>query len=130
MENALEPLMLAFVGHLVGDYVFQTDWMAENKKTKTLPCLIHSAIWAVCVVLFAGWWNWANWSNWLNWLPFVVLLVIHFIQDRTYLVRNWMHFGGQDHFATGPYAPWSTVIIDNTFHLLQIWLVWKFLVVK
>ena len=114
----MEPLFLAFLGHLVGDYLFQTDWMAENKKTQTIPCLIHSAIWSACVVLFAGW----------GWIPFLVLFVIHYIQDRTYMVRGWMHIVGQDHFATGPYAPWSMVIIDNTFHLLQIWLVWKFLV--
>jgi hypothetical protein len=113
----VETLTLAFLGHMVGDYIFQTDWMAENKKQNTLPCIIHSAIWAGSVVLFAGW----------GWLPFLFLFVIHFIQDRTYLVREWMHLIGQDHFATGPYAPWSMVIIDNTFHLLQIWLVWKFM---
>ena len=113
----MDPLLLALVGHLVGDYIFQTDWMAENKKIKSLPCLIHSAIWAACVVLFAGW----------GWIPFLVLLGIHFIQDRTYIVRGWMHLIGQDHFATGTYAPWSMVIVDNTFHVLQIWLVWKFL---
>ena len=115
----MEPLFLAFLGHLVGDYIFQTDWMAENKKLHTFPCLVHSLIWAACVVLFAGWWNW---------LPFLGLFAIHFLQDRTYMVRSWMHLIGQDRFATGPYAPWSMVIIDNTFHLLQIWLVWQFLV--
>jgi hypothetical protein len=113
----LEPLYLALLGHLVGDYLFQSDWMADNKKKQSLACLIHSTIWAVCVVLFTGW----------GWIPFVVLLAIHFIQDRTYMVRNWMHLVGQDRFAVGAYAPWSMVIVDNTFHLLQIWLVWKFL---
>jgi hypothetical protein len=113
----LEPLFLAFIGHMVGDYIFQTDWMAQNKKTQTLPCLIHSVIWAASVTIFAGW----------GWIAFAALLVIHFIQDRTYIVRKWMHVIGQDQFATGNYAPWSMVIIDNTFHLLQIWLVWKFL---
>jgi hypothetical protein len=115
----LESLVLAFLGHMVGDYILQTDWMAENKKSKTLPCLVHSIIWASSVVLFSGW---------LNWLPFLALLTLHFIQDRTYLVRNWMRLMGQEHFATGDYAPWSLVIVDNTFHLLQIFLIWKFLV--
>ncbi len=111
----MDSLSLAFLGHMVGDYIFQTDWMAENKKYKTLPCAIHSAIWSACVVLFAGW----------GWLAFLILFAIHFTQDRTTLVRKWMKFIGQDHFATGPYAPWSMVIIDNTFHLLQIWAIWK-----
>jgi hypothetical protein len=114
----VEPLTLAIIGHLVGDYLFQTDWMAENKKHNTLACVIHCAVWAACVVLLAGW----------GWIPFMFLFVTHFIQDRTYIVRGWMHLVGQDHFATGPYAPWSMVIVDNTFHLLEILIVWKFLV--
>jgi hypothetical protein len=114
----LETLSLAFLGHLVGDYLFQTDWMAENKKKQSLACLIHSVIWTGCVVLFTGW----------GWIPFIILLAFHFIQDRTYLVRNWMRLIGQDRFATGAYAPWSMVIVDNTFHLLQIWLIWMFVV--
>jgi hypothetical protein len=113
----LETLSLAFLGHLVGDYILQTDWMAKNKKNQTIPCLIHCTLWAGSVALFTGW----------GWVPFIVLLVVHYIQDRTTLVRQWMNLVGQGQFATGPYAPWSMVIIDNTFHLLQIWLVWKFL---
>ena len=118
----MDQLSLAFLGHMVGDYILQTDWLAENKKTKTLPCLIHCILWAGCVVLFAGWTS--------SWIPFLVLLSVHFIQDRTSIVRSWMRVIGQENFATGPYAPWSMVIVDNTFHLLQIWLVWKFLIVK
>lgn len=113
----MNTLVLAFLGHMVGDYIFQNDWMAENKKSQTFPCLVHCLIWATCVTLFAGW----------GWIPFLALFAFHFIQDRTYAIRNWMHMIGQDHFATGTYAPWSMVIVDNTFHLLQIWLVWRFL---
>lgn len=111
----METLFLAFLGHLVGDYIFQTDWMAANKKQHSWPCFVHCVIWSACVVIFAGW----------GWVAFVALFIFHFVQDRTHLVRKWMHLVKQDGFATGPYAPWSMVIIDNTFHLLQIWLVAK-----
>jgi hypothetical protein len=114
----VEPLFLAFLGHLVGDYIFQNDWMAAKKKEQTLPCFIHCVIWATCVVLFTGW----------GWPAFLALFALHFVQDRTYVIRNWMRLIGQEGFATGPYAPWSLVIIDNTFHLLQIFIVYKFLV--
>jgi hypothetical protein len=103
---------------MVGDYIFQTDWMAREKKNSTLAAAIHCVIWSACVVLFAGW----------GWIPFSVLFAFHFIQDRTTIVRKWMTLIGQEGFATGAYAPWSLVIVDNTFHLLEIWLVWKFLV--
>jgi hypothetical protein len=92
--------------------------MAENKKKQSFACLVHCVIWSGSVVLFTGW----------GWIPFVILTATHFLQDRTFLVRKWMNLIGQEHFATGVYAPWSMVIVDNTFHLLEIWAIWKFLI--
>lgn len=112
----LETLTLAFLGHMVGDYILQIDWMAENKKNDNISCLVHSLVWTTAVIFFTGWWGW---------LPFLILFGFHFLQDRTQFVGFWMNLVGQRNFASGPYAPWSMVIIDNTFHLLQIWLVWK-----
>jgi hypothetical protein len=110
-------LPLAFIGHMVGDYILQNDWMAQNKKTSSWACAIHSFVWTSCVVVFTGW----------GWMPFLILFAFHFLQDRTGFIRFWMNFNGQSGFATGPLSPWSVVIIDNTFHLLQIWLVWYLL---
>jgi len=114
----METLSLAFLGHLVGDYLLQNDWMAQNKKNKTLVCLVHCAIWSGSVIFFTGW----------GWIPFVLLFLMHFIQDRTDIVPLWMRWAGQEKFATGALAPWSVILTDNIFHLLQIWLVWKFIV--
>ncbi len=113
----METLSLAFLGHLVGDYLLQTDWMAMNKKQQSLPAAIHCLIWSLSVLFFTGW----------GWQIGLVLFVFHFIQDRTQIINQWMNRFGQKEFANGPFAPWSLVIVDNTFHLLQIWLVWKFM---
>jgi hypothetical protein len=45
--------MLAWllVGHLVGDFLLQNRWMAENKNEKLLPLLTHSAVYACAVWL-------------------------------------------------------------------------------
>lgn len=113
----METLSLAFLGHLVGDYLLQNDWMAQRKKNQILACVLHSVIWAGSIIFFTGW----------GWLPLVLLFTVHCLQDRTNFIRHWMHFVGQDKFATGALAPWSVILIDNIFHLLQIWLVWKFI---
>jgi hypothetical protein len=113
----METLTLAFLGHLVGDYLLQSDWMAQNKKNRTLACVIHCLIWTTAVMFFTGW----------GWLPFLILFSLHFLQDRSNFVQYWMRWMGQEKFATGAFAPWSVVLVDNTFHLLQIWLVWKFI---
>lgn len=109
----------AVVGHLVGDYLLQNDWMALNKKARTFPCLVHCLIWAACVCLFAGT---------FSLLAFGLLLVTHFIQDRTSIVRLWMSLIGQDKFATGICAPWSIIVVDNVWHIVTIWAVWTWLV--
>lgn len=113
------PLLLAIIGHLVGDYLLQTDWMAMNKKQRSFPCAVHCLVWTSWVCLFAGW----------GWLPWIFLFACHFIQDRTEIVRWWMTLRWKDQtvFTQAPCAPWSLIIVDNVWHIVQIWAVWRFL---
>ncbi len=108
-------MISALVGHLVGDYLLQNDWMALNKKKSTAVCAAHCAIWATMVWLFA-WWPWWTWP---------VLFATHFAQDRTGVVAWYMRTAGQKQFATGACAPWSTIVVDNVWHIVMLWLVWK-----
>jgi hypothetical protein len=127
-------MISALVGHLVGDYLLQNDWMALNKKkpvevevdvgsfcgpfvdmTGPKACAVHCLIWTLCVVLFA-WWPW--WTA-------IPLFITHYIQDRTQIVGWWMDFYGQKQFRTGVCAPWSAIVVDNVFHIVTIWLIWK-----
>jgi hypothetical protein len=112
-------LTLAIIGHLVGDYLIQNDWMALNKKKKTLNCAVHVTLWTAAVCFFAGWWT----------VPAVALLwVTHFIQDRTTIINGFMNLIGQKQFASGPCAPWSIIVVDNVWHIVTIWAVWRFIV--
>lgn len=103
----------ALIGHLVGDFILQNDWMAANKKKQTWPCLVHCAIWTACVCLFAG--ITALWA-------IGVLFGTHFLQDRTQIIPWSMRRLGQTDFATGKLSPWSIIVVDNTWHLLTIWI--------
>lgn len=111
-------LSAAIIGHLVGDYLLQNDWMAAGKKRNSLICLLHAAIWAAAVSVFSGLWLWPGW---------LVLCGTHFVQDRFSLVGWWMcKVSGQREFATGVCAPWSVIVVDNAWHLVVIWAVWQF----
>lgn len=112
-------LTLAIIGHLVGDYLLQNDWMAMNKKKSGFPCVVHCFIWASSVCLFAGW-------HPLCWL---LLFITHFIQDRTQIITWWMRLKWKDQskFAEPPMAPWSIVVVDNVWHIVTLYLVWRFL---
>ena len=114
----IDPLASAIVGHLVGDYLLQTDWMAQNKKLRSWPCAAHCAIWTLCVCLFAG----------LGWEAATFLFACHFAQDRTQIVRWWMALRWKDQqgFMQPPLAPWSFIVVDNTWHVVQLWVAVRF----
>jgi len=143
-----EPLTCAIIGHLVGDYLLQNDWMACNKKAAklppgycdpwcyicffNLPCFVHCWLWTLAVCFFAGWWNP---------LAVGVLFLTHYIQDRTYLINRWMmlrwkdqrRFMACDDFdltdmrVVPGLGPWSVIVVDNVWHLVTIWAVWKWI---
>lgn len=106
----------AIIGHLVGDYLLQNDWMALNKKKSTFHCVVHCSIWTACVVLFAAWPLWTV-------LP---LFATHFVQDRTQVINWYMRTVGQVQFAKPPMAPWSMIVVDNVWHLVAIYAIAKF----
>ena len=107
----------ALIGHLVGDYLLQNDWMALNKKRSSVHCGVHCLLWAAAVVLFAGWGLGA----------FTVLFAAHFAQDRTNVIAWYMDKVGQRQFRAGPCSPWSTIVVDNVWHVVSIWAVWTYL---
>jgi hypothetical protein len=99
------------MGHLIGDYLLQNDWMALNKKKASFPCTVHCLIWSLCVLLCARWPLWT--------LP--VLFITHFAQDRTNIVVWLMNHKGQKQFAQPPMAPWSIIVVDNVLHMTVVW---------
>lgn len=111
-------LLLAIIGHLVGDYLLQNDWMALHKKKSRFRLAVHCTLWTSSVCLFAGW----------GVVPYAVLCSCHMIQDGTNIISWWMDIIGQHQFRTGPCAPWSTIVVDNVWHIVTIWAVWRFLV--
>ena len=114
-----DSLAGAMIGHCVGDFLLQTDLMASRKKQDSIVCFAHSLLWAVIVCVFA---------RWSFWYGGVFLFIGHFAIDRSQFIPWWMRFMEQSKFMMQPLAPWSLIVVDNTWHLVQIWLVWRFLI--
>jgi len=68
--------MLYLILHLVGDYVTQSDWMANNKSKAHLPAFIHALVYALPFLFFT------SLSAWL------IIFGTHFLIDRYRLVRR------------------------------------------
>jgi hypothetical protein len=109
------------VAHLVGDYIFQSHWMATEKTKQSLAAAIHAATYTLPFVLL-------TWSP----LALAVILGTHFLIDRFRLARFVAWFKNGYLFteigpatATGyrndvpPWlSVWLLIIADNTIHIL------------
>lgn len=131
------------LGHLVGDYIVQNDWMAKNKVNPNpgtnsdkwcqendkdhiayweahdkwlvghIACTFHCALYTLSMYAFT--------FNWITWWGLLLCFIVHWPIDRFRLARKWMeNVSGQKDFANGVFSPWSIIIVDNIFHLLTI----------
>jgi hypothetical protein len=114
----MEQLLL----HLVGDYLTQTDWMAQEKTKRSLAAAIHAVIYALPFWLLGP-----------SALAFAVILGTHYLIDRYRLARfvvyakNWTtnqalrweacKATGYPETAPAWLAVWLLIIADNTMHL-------------
>ena len=111
------------VAHIVGDFVLQSDWMANNKSAKTLAALAHVACYLLPFLLLTT-----------HPASLAVIGGTHFIIDRFRLARYvvWLRnlpWPGSlpwaecraTGFAPGlpPYmSSWLLIIVDNAIHIV------------
>lgn len=123
MEMNVEQLIL----HLIGDYLTQSDWMADNKTKRFLPAAIHATFYS------APFWVLRFWSIKPSLAAWLVIFVTHFLIDRYRLARyvawakNWISPVRPDPISECPtgYGPtkpiwlavWLLIVADNTLHL-------------
>jgi hypothetical protein len=112
------------MGHLVGDYLLQDDWQAQNKKKPSplgdIACAVHSIIYTLCVWAF----TWLGGNLWPAW-ALAIIYVTHFCLDRWKFMPWWFKMANKPIFGAPPMAPWSYIVVDNIFHILVLYILWK-----
>lgn len=121
-------LIFGFLFHLIGDYIFQNDWMAVNKTKSFLPAFIHATIYSLPFLILVSWEYW------------LIIYVTHFLIDRYRLAVYWIklvnwNFSsknfGYDENKPMWMSVWLMIIVDNVFHIiinsLSIYLNWTVL---
>lgn len=114
----MEQLLL----HLFGDYITQSDWMAQNKTKHVWPALIHGIVYSIPFLLLG-----------ISGMAWFVICSTHIVIDHFRLARyvvfakNWINTPGlkwADCSGTGYHkgtptwlAFWLLIIADNTMHL-------------
>lgn len=105
------------VAHLVGDYILQSHWMAQNKGKRSMAAAAHAVAYTLPFLLITT-----------SVAALAAICVSHFIIDRWRLARFvvWLK-NGPWHPITGtgyqddvpPWlSVWLLIIADNTVHLV------------
>ena len=107
--------MQELLAHLVGDYIFQNDWMALGKYRSWKIAVLHGMIYSIPFIF-------------LTQNLFVLFLIgaTHFVIDHWKLaiwidrVKNWNFktVGGFSENRPIWLTVWLGIITDNTAHLL------------
>lgn len=119
--------MEQLIAHLLGDYVMQSDKMAQLKTKSHKWAFIHALIYSSAFVHLAP-----SLGAWL------VIFGTHFLIDRYRIALYWIRFyNGIPATNAGPFgydqgkppymAFWLMVIIDNTLHLTINYLALRYL---
>ena len=106
--NLFEAL---FVAHFVGDFLFQTSWMAKHKATRWGPLFTHVAVYTASVAV-AGWLD-GGLSGWAIALVFAT----HAFLDRRGFVQWWAR---RIQGVTRLEDRWLLVVTDQVFHIIVL----------
>jgi len=125
MNDILFRLLL---GHLFGDYLSQTSWMAESKKTKTFPCICHCLVYTLWVMVFVPEFM-PHIGLATDCMMFGLVFFSHYVLDRTKIVEWWIgHLRGKSYSSNEKELPYKVpikaivyVTMDNTLHLFMMW---------
>jgi hypothetical protein len=95
------------VGHLVGDYILQTRWMAEKKVKQILPLIIHSMVYTTTIALFA------LLAKGLSWWGICLIFISHVILDQRAFIDYWaVKVNGNANID------WLKITLDQSWHIL------------
>jgi hypothetical protein len=136
------------LGHLVGDYLFQSEWMALNKSKNTkvgwLAAFDHCVLYTFAVCLFMNNFD----AVWI-----IAVFLSHFPIDKFALAEKYMHYikgkGMKDYvrkddwkndihyvpvpknelnrydMLEGGFTAIVYTLTDNTMHLVLMWLAYQ-----
>ena len=112
------------VGHLIGDFLFQTDNMAKHKPQDWRWLVGHAGLYMVTItVIIVAYGLSHTLPVWLPIIAWLFIFVTHLILDQRSFTAHWMRLTG-----ASPEHPWLPIVVDQIFHLITLALVAQALV--
>lgn len=111
-------LIFLFIGHILGDFYFQTNKMAQKAEEKFPFVLLHSLFYALCMcaVLFIG-----IPATKDIWLVCILTSGSHLLIDAIKYV--FLHLPWKKHPKPRPI---TVLLADQCFHGIMIFCIWRF----
>jgi hypothetical protein len=104
------------VGHLVGDFLLQTNEMARRKSQSWAWLLRHLAVYMAVLTVVLGALAWTHGVPlWVVGFVWLLIGVTHAILDRRGFTRWWMRIVG-----IPPDILWLQIAVDQVFHIVVL----------
>jgi hypothetical protein len=104
------------VGHLVGDFLLQTNSMAKYKAQSWTWMLRHVGLYLAVMVIVLGAYSLSHpVPLWVLALALLFIGATHIVLDRRGFTLGWMRLIG----ITSDLG-WLTIVVDQVFHLLVL----------
>lgn len=104
------------IGHLVGDFLLQTDNMARYKPQQWPWMLRHIACYMIGMCLIIALFSWQrSVPLWAALVAVVFIVVTHIILDRRACTARWMQLVGMS-----PEQTWLLIVVDQVLHLVTL----------
>jgi hypothetical protein len=105
----MTPFEFLLIGHLIGDFLLQTSWMAQHKAKRWLPLLAHVSVYTTVVGVF----GYA--SGGLSWFAVALIFGSHLALDRKTFVAFWVR---RVQMVPHNAQPWLVIMADQIFHII------------
>lgn len=104
------------IGHLIGDWMFQNDWMARDKRGRwwSSQCVTHCLVYTVAVVLVAWLGSGLQATAPQLGFAFFVILITHWLIDGFNLAEHWGNLINQTQ------SSFVRIVVDQTMHLIVL----------
>jgi hypothetical protein len=109
--DLLNIFQLLLIGHLLGDWLFQSNQMAVNKTSDKTILFVHSLVYALFVswmMLFVSWYAVI--------ITFIICLITHILLDNRKFVIWWIKNIKRDKKQ----PQWLVFVLDQCFHLIVL----------
>ncbi|KQX67245.1 MULTISPECIES: DUF3307 domain-containing protein [unclassified Paenibacillus] len=114
----IELLAVLLIGHLIGDYLLQTDKQAIRKNTQWIPLIVHCAVYTIVLLILMY-----LLLGIFNWTMIFIIFFTHVIIDKGEIVSWWARkVKGIEDVSKETIRP-VLMAIDQTFHLIVIFFI-------